>query len=372
MQEFDCSKTKRWVLKIGSSLITDVSAGLNTERIQYWAKQIDELKQQGVEIVLVSSGSIVEGMKRLGWITRPHEIHLLQVAAAVGQMGLVRTYEAEFEKFNYQTAQVLLTNADLANRSRYLNARNTLRKLLELGIIPVVNENDTVVTDEIRLGDNDTLASLVANIVDADLLVILTDQPGLFDKDPRSNQDAKLIHHAESEDKALLDVAGPSSSYGRGGMVTKVEAARKAARSGAATVIASGLDPVQLANIYANRFTGTLLAPRSGKLAARKQWLAGSLRASGKLYLDNGATEALMNKGRSLLPVGVKKVEGNFNRGDLVVCICPDSREIAKGLTNYNSADAEKLKGQRSDQIQQLLGYIGEHEMIHRDNLVIM
>ena len=370
--DIDISGLRRWVLKVGSSLITDVSAGLNERRINSWVRQVDELKNNGLEIVIVSSGSIVEGMKRLGWRERPTELHLLQVAAAVGQMGLVRAYESAFDQLGHQTAQVLLTNADIANRSRYLNARNTLRKLLELGIIPIVNENDTVVTDEIRLGDNDTLASLVANIVDADLLVILTDQDGLYESDPRFNSDAKLIERAQSSDPNILKVAGPGNALGRGGMATKVEAARKAARSGAATVIASGLDEVQLQKIYKNEFTGTLLLPKSGRMAARKQWIAGNLRASGTLHLDPGAVEALTIQGRSLLPVGIKSVEGKFDRGDLVVCVCPESKEIAKGLTNYNSTEANKLKGHRSDRIEQLLGYGGEHEIIHRDNLVLM
>lgn len=370
--DIDISGLRRWVLKVGSSLITDVSAGLNERRINSWVQQVDELKNNGLEIVIVSSGSIVEGMKRLGWRERPTELHLLQVAAAVGQMGLVRAYESAFDQLGHQTAQVLLTNADIANRSRYLNARNTLRKLLELGIIPIVNENDTVVTDEIRLGDNDTLASLVANIVDADLLVILTDQDGLYESDPRFNSDAKLIERAQSNDPNILKVAGPGNALGRGGMATKVEAARKAARSGAATVIASGLDEVQLQKIYKNEFTGTLLLPKSGRMAARKQWIAGNLRASGTLHLDPGAVEALTIQGRSLLPVGIKSVEGKFDRGDLVVCVCPESKEIAKGLTNYNSTEANKLKGHRSDRIEQLLGYGGEHEIIHRDNLVLM
>lgn len=370
--DFDISGMRRWVLKIGSSLITDVSAGLNERRINSWVRQVDDLKNNGLEIVIVSSGSIVEGMKRLGWRERPTELHLLQVAAAVGQMGLVRAYESAFDQFGHQTAQVLLTNADIANRSRYLNARNTLRKLLELGIIPIVNENDTVVTDEIRLGDNDTLASLVANIVDADLLIILTDQNGLYESDPRYDSSAKLIKRAQSNDPNILKFAGPGNALGRGGMATKVEAARKAARSGAATVIASGLDDVQLQKIYKNEFTGTLLLPKSGRMAARKQWIAGNLHASGTLHLDPGAVKALAVEGRSLLPVGIKSVEGTFDRGDLVVCVCPESKEIAKGLTNYNSTEADKLKGHRSDRIEQLLGYGGEHEIIHRDNLVLM
>ncbi len=369
---FDCSAASRWVVKIGSSLITDVDAGINVERIEAWAGHISELKRQGCEFVIVSSGSIVEGLKRLGWKRRPHEVHLLQAAASVGQMGLVSHYESAFERRGFRTAQVLLTNADLSNRGRYLNARNTLRTLLELGIIPIVNENDTVVTDEIRLGDNDTLAGLVANIVDAELLVILTDQDGLYRRDPRADPDAPIIRTADSMDESLRAMAGPGTAYGRGGMRTKVEAARRAARSGTATVIASGLNESQLHDIRSNEFTGTLLTPRHGKMAARKRWLAGQLRESGTLVLDDGAVQALTQYGRSLLPVGVKEVIGHFDRGDLVVCCNGRHDEIAKGLSNYNSSEANRLKGCHTGRIEELLGYVGERELIHRDNMVLV
>ena len=371
-QQFDCSKAKRWVVKVGSSLITNVESGINADRIRSWANQIASLKDQGLEIVLVSSGSIVEGMKRLGWKERPHEVHLLQVAAAVGQMGLVRTYEIAFEQFHYQTAQVLLTNADLSNRTRYLNARNTLRTLLEMNIVPVVNENDTVTTDEIKFGDNDNLAGLVTNIVDADLLVILTDQTGLYDEDPRINPAANLIREAQTHDESLDAVVGPGSQYGRGGMLTKLEAARKAARSGAATVIASGLEHNQLQKIHSSEFDGTLLLSQTGRITSHKQWLAGRLRISGKLHLDQGAVSALLDQGGSLLPVGVRQVEGNFKRGDLVVCLNTESREIARGLINYDSDEANNIKGRRTDRIENILGYVRDHELIHRDNMVIM
>lgn len=369
---FDCSATRRWVVKVGSSLITNIETGINIDRIQSWAKQIAELKDAGIEVVLVSSGSVMEGMKRLGWNERPHEVHLLQVAAAVGQMGLVRTYEIAFEEHGYQTAQILLTNADLSDRSRYLNARNTIRKLLEMGIVPIVNENDSVTTDEIRLGDNDNLAGLVTNLIDADLLVILTDQSGLYDADPRINPDANLIERAYPNDKSLDAVVGPGSQYGRGGMLTKLEAARKAARSGAATFIASGLLKDQLQKIFANEAQGTLLLSRTGRIAAHKQWLAGRLRVAGKLHLDHGAVTALLDQGRSLLSVGVNKVEGKFKRGDLVVCLNPNAQEIARGLINYDADEANRIKGHRTDKIEAVLGYVRDHELIHRDNIVIM
>ena len=369
---FDFRATRRWVVKVGSSLITNIETGINVERIHSWAKQIAQLKDNGVEVVLVSSGSVVEGMKRLGWNDRPHEVHMLQVAAAVGQMGLVRTYEIAFEKHGYQTAQILLTNADLADRGRYLNARNTIRTLLEMQIIPIVNENDSVATDDIKFGDNDNLAGLVTNIVDADLLVILTDQKGLYDADPRTHPNAKIIERTHPHDSSLDGAVGPSSQYGRGGMLTKLEAARKATRSGAATFIASGLIDNQLQKIFAGQAEGTLLNSRTGRIAAHKQWLAGRLRVAGTLHLDQGAADAILKQGRSLLPVGVKQVEGNFKRGDLVVCVNPDAREIARGLINYDAQEAGQIKGRRTDQIESVLSYIRDHELIHRDNMVIM
>lgn len=372
IEEFDCSRAGRWVIKVGSSLITDVRSGINTERIESWAAQVAELKRAGVEPVIVSSGSIVEGMKRLGWEKRPQEVHLLQAAASVGQMGLIRHYETAFEKLGFQTAQVLLTNADLSNRSRYLNARNTLRTLLELDVVPIVNENDTIVTDEIRLGDNDTLAALVTNFVDADILVILTDQAGLHERDPRTDPDAKLVRVADSLDESLRDMAGPGTAFGRGGMHTKVEAARRAARSGSATVIGSGFDDSLLGGIRANDFTGTLLVPRQGKMAARKQWLAGQQGQLGKVILDDGAVMALTERGRSLLPIGVKRIEGKFSRGDVVSCLDLSEREVAKGLINYDSKESSRIKGERSDRIKELLGYASEPELIHRDNMVVV
>lgn len=369
---FDTSQAQRWVVKVGSSLITSVESGINLDRIQSWAKQIAELKNDGVEIALVSSGSIVEGMKRLGWKERPREVHQLQVAAAVGQMGLVGTYETEFQKYDYHAAQILLTNADLADRARYLNMRNTLRALLEMKVVPVVNENDTVTTDEIKFGDNDNLAGLVTNIVDADLLVILTDQPGMFEQDPRKNPAASLIGRAWSDDEFLDAAVGPSSKFGRGGMKTKLEAARKAARSGAATLIVSGLEPDQLQRVRANQISGTLLRSRAGRITAHKQWLAGRLRVAGKLHIDCGAEQALLQQGRSLLPVGVRQVDGKFKRGDLVVCLNTDSKEIARGLINYDSDEANNIKGRRTTDMESILGYVRDHELIHRDNMVIM
>ena len=368
---FDIRKTKRWVVKVGSSLITNVESGINNDRIRSWASQISNLKSQGLEIVLVSSGSVVEGMKRLGWTQRPHEVHQLQVAAAVGQMGLIRTYETAFEEHSYHTAQVLLTNADISNRARYLNARNALRTLLELKIIPVVNENDTVSTDDINFGDNDNLAGLVTNIVDAELLVILTDQKGLYDAHP-SNPSSKLIPVAQLDDERLDSIAGPSSKFGRGGMIAKLEAARKAARSGAATVIASGLVDNQLQKIHRNQYEGTLFVSQTGRIAAHKQWLAGRSKETGKLFLDPGAVHALLQDGRSLLPVGVSAVEGRFKRGDLVVCLNGDAREIAKGLVNYDIDETQQIKGRRTSCIESILGYVRDQELIHRDNMVIL
>ena len=371
-QRFNARRARRWVVKVGSSLITNVESGINLERIQSWAQQIAELKDEGIEIALVSSGSVVEGMKRLGWKERPNEVHLLQVAAAVGQMGLVGTYENEFQKYDYHAAQILLTNADLADRTRYLNVRNMLRTLLEKQVIPVVNENDSVTNDEIKFGDNDNLAGLVTNIVDADLLVILTDQQGIHCEDPRTNPETSLITHAMLDDTFLDRVVGPSSQFGRGGMKTKLEAARKAARSGATTIIASGLESDQLHNIRCNRFTGTTLQSEAGRITAHKQWLAGRLRMAGKLHLDQGAAQALLDRGRSLLPVGVRQVEGNFKRGDLVACLDTNSNEVARGLINYDSEEADKIKRRRTGDIESVLGYVREQEMIHRDNMVIM
>lgn len=364
--------SKRWVIKIGSALLTDQRSGLNDALVEQWIRQISMLREEGVEVVLVSSGSIAEGMHRLGWQTRPHELFRLQAAAAVGQMGLVRMYETAFQRFGIRTAQVLLTEGDLSNRNRYLNARSTLRALLEMKVVPIVNENDTVVTDDIQFGDNDTLAALVANFSEADLMVILTDQEGLYEADPRTNPDARLVDNGEAGDPNLKAMAGPGSAIGRGGMVTKLAAAEKAARSGAATVICSGKTDDVLLRLRQGTTLGTLLTPASGRLAARKQWLAGRSTARGTLRLDAGAVDVLRKAGRSLLPVGVTEVQGQFSRGDLVVCQDEQGREIAQGLVNYSAEEARRIIGQPSSRIEEILGYIDEPELVHRDNMVVL
>ncbi len=367
------ARARRWVVKIGSALLTADGAGLDREAIADWCSQMATLRRQrGIELVLVSSGAVAEGMTRLGWQRRPHALHELQAAAAVGQMGLVQAYESHFQTFGLHTAQVLLGHDDISARDRYLNARSTLTTLLALGVIPVVNENDTVVTDEIRFGDNDTLASLVANLVDADALIILTDQAGLFDADPRVNQDAALIPEASVDDPRLEAVAGGSAgALGRGGMVTKVRAARLAARSGASTVIAGGNAPEVLLKIMAGESVGTLLNAGQAPLVARKQWLAGMLKLQGSVALDAGAVRVLRESGRSLLPVGVQGVNGVFQRGDLVACLDPGGREVARGLTNYSAEETRQIAGQPSRDIERILGYCGDDELIHRDNLVL-
>jgi len=365
------TKARRWVVKIGSSLLTDGGRGLQREAIGRWVAQMAELRSGGAELVLVSSGAVAEGMTRLGWKSRPAEVHHLQAAAAVGQMGLVQTWESYFQNHGMHTAQILLVHEDLSNRRRYLNARSTLRTLIELGVVPVVNENDTVATDEIRFGDNDTLAALVANLIDADVLVILTDQDGLFAHDPREVPDAPLVHEADAHDEALDHMAGGSGQFGRGGMLTKVRAARLAARSGADTVIVGGRAPDVLLRLAAGERLGTLLHTRQQPIAARKQWLAGHLKVRGQLVLDEGAVRVLRESGRSLLPVGVKAVHGKFTRGELVACVGPDGREVAKGLVNYGSEEAERIKGLPTQRIAEVLGYRDEDELIHRDNLVL-
>ena len=365
------TKTNRWVIKVGTSLLTSVDEGLDQSMIDAWVTEIAELRKQGMEFVLVSSGSIGEGVRRLGWNTRPPEIHKLQAAAAIGQMGLVESYESSFKRFGILTAQVLLTHADLANRERYLNARSTLRTLIKLGVVPIVNENDTVVNDEIRFGDNDTLAALGANLVEAETLIILTDQRGLLDGDPRSNPDADLVKYAMADDPRLLDAAGPASKLGSGGMQTKVMAAQKAARSGASTVIVNGRIKKVLTRLRQGEEIGTLLHPGSNRMAARKQWLAGQLRGRGQLTLDDGAVRVLRESGRSLLPVGVKEVSGQFGRGELVVCVDLSGKEVARGLVNYSAEEAIKIAGKPSQSIESILGYAGEIELIHRDNIAI-
>ncbi len=367
-------KTRRWVVKIGSALLTNNGAGLDRDAISGWVAQMNTLREQGHELVLVSSGAVAEGMNRLGWTQRPHQLVAQQAAAAIGQMGLVQTWESHFQTHGLHTAQVLLTHDDLVNRTRYLNARSTLHKLLELGAVPVVNENDTVACDELRFGDNDTLAALVANLVEADLLVILTDKAGVYDSDPVQNSGAQLIDEAQAGDVALKDAAGSGSSsgLGRGGMATKVAAAELAARSGAATWIASGREARVLEQMSAGTELGTLVYPSSGRLASRKQWLAGQLKSAGTLTLDSGAVRVLRESGSSLLAVGVSAVEGDFQRGDVVSCLGSDGQPVARGLVNYNADEARRIKGQASEQIEQLLGYVDEPELIHRDNLVIL
>jgi glutamate 5-kinase len=363
---------KRWVIKIGSALLTNDGAGLDRKAIDSWVEQIAHLLSQGNDVVLVSSGAIAEGIVRLGWTTRPESIHELQAAAAVGQMGLIQTYESSFKRFDRHTAQILLDHDDMANRQRYLNARGALQTLISLNVVPIVNENDTVVTDEIRFGDNDSLAALVANLIDADMLVILTDKDGLFDANPDTNPDAQLISEAMANDTSLDALAGGSNgTLGRGGMVTKLQAARLAARSGCNTVIAGGRNQNILHQVAAGENVGTLLSASQKPLAARKQWLAGQLQVKGKLFLDAGAVDVLTQRGRSLLAVGVTAVEGIFTRGDLVSCVDSNGVEVARGLVGYSSEEANRIKGHSAESIAGILGYREDDELIHRDNLVV-
>ncbi|ATX77540.1 MAG: glutamate 5-kinase [Reinekea forsetii] len=362
----------RWVVKIGSALLTNDGKGLDLLRIEQWAAQIAELKLAGIEVVLVSSGAVAAGMSRLGWTERPGSMELLQAAAAVGQTKLVQTYEDLFQPYGLHTAQILLTHDDLSDRKRYLNARNTLRALLAMAVIPIVNENDTVTTDEIKVGDNDTLGALVANLVEADALILLTDQDGLFDADPRQNPHATLIRHAQATDPALVAVAGSGGKLGRGGMATKIRAAQLAARSGAVTVIAGGRIDRVLTRLRAGESVGTYLEPDLAPLVARKQWLAGHLQMKGELVIDSGAARALLNQGKSLLAVGVVSVKGSFQRGECVAVKSEQGLTLARGLVNYDAQDAAKIVGQSTQQIKSLLGFINEPELIHRDNLVVL
>ncbi|MDH4093628.1 MAG: glutamate 5-kinase [Betaproteobacteria bacterium] len=361
------------VVKVGSSLVTNEGRGLDAAAIARWAAQIVQLRALGRRCVLVSSGAIAEGLQRLGWRKRPSALHELQAAAAVGQMGLVQCYESCFREHGIATAQVLLTHADMADRQRYLNARSTLLTLLALGVIPVINENDTVVTDEIKVGDNDTLAALVTNLVEADALVILTDQPGLYDADPRRVPGARLIEEAAAGEERLEAMAGGvGSSLARGGMITKVLAARRAARSGAHTVIAAGREPDVLVRLARGERIGTLLRAQTTPLAARKQWLADHVTVAGRVTLDAGAARALQRDGKSLLPVGVTAVSGEFERGAVVACVAPGGQEIARGLVNYSAAEARLIMRKPSSEIEATLGYVDEPELIHRDNLVLL
>ncbi len=361
---------KVWVIKIGSSLLTGNGEGLAVDLVNSWVDDIVQARLAGLDIVIVSSGAVAEGMLRLGLSTRPRSIHLLQAAAAVGQMGLIQLYESSFLRHDIHTAQVLLTHQDLRSRERYLNARSTLKELLSLGVIPVINENDTVVTDEIRFGDNDTLAALVANLIEADSLILLTDQLGLYSSDPRIDREASLIRSIKASDERNDQVAGGGGIQGRGGMITKIKAARIAARSGANTLIASGYQENVIGLIQASHVPGTLLTADREVLASRKQWLA-TLSTAGCLTLDRGAVAVLKGKGRSLLAIGVLKIEGGFTRGDMVACVDEAGNEIARGLINYNATETEKIIGKPSKQIEAMLGYLGDDELIHRDNMII-
>ena len=363
---------RRIVIKIGSSLVTDEGRGVDAMAIADWCRQLTELGRQGVEALIVSSGAIAEGMKRLGWTERPKEVHSLQAAAAVGQMGLAQIYETSLRALGRASAQVLLTHADLSHRERYLNARSTLLTLLQHGVLPVINENDTVVNDEIKFGDNDTLGALVTNLIEADALVILTDQQGLFSADPRKHRDAELIRYALAGDPALAGMAGGAGySLGRGGMLTKVLAAERAARSGASTVIAYGREPDVLLRLAGGESIGTALAAAVPKRTARKQWMADHLQLRGRVQVDAGAARALRQEGRSLLPVGVREVSGEFHRGDVIAVVDAQGLECARGLANYAAAEARLMAGRASHEIESLIGYVAEPELIHRDNLVL-
>ncbi len=375
------ARTRRIVVKVGSSLVTNDGKGLDPVAIAGWSDQIARLMRpdastprtagERIEIVLVSSGAIAEGMRRLGWTKRPREMHDLQAAAAIGQMGLVQGYESAFRLHAIETAQILLTHEDLADRKRYLNARSAILRLLELGVVPIVNENDTVVTDEIKFGDNDTLAALVANLIEAELLVIFTDQQGLYTADPRRNPAATLLARVRAGDPSLESIAGGAgSAIGRGGMITKVLAARRAASSGASTVVCSGREPDALVRLVAGEPIGTRFDAQTPRLAARKKWMADHLQLRGAVVLDPGAVDALLRQGRSLLPVGVTEVRGEFERGELVAILDAAGNELARGLSNYASNDARRIARQPSGRIEAILGFLEEPELVHRDNLV--
>jgi glutamate 5-kinase len=365
-------QARRIVVKVGSSLVTNEGKGLDEQAIGDWCRQMAVLASEGCEVIMVSSGAIAEGMKRLGWVTRPKEVHALQAAAAVGQMGLAQIYESKLRAQGMGSAQVLLTHADLADRERYLNARSTLLTLLEHRVVPVINENDTVVNDEIKFGDNDTLGALVANLVEADLLVILTDQPGLYSADPRKNPEAQLIRTGRAGDPALEAMAGGAgSSIGKGGMITKILAAKRAAGSGASTVIAWGREPDALIRLSHGEALGTLLLATTAKQQARKQWMADHLQLKGTVTVDAGAAHKLQHSGKSLLPIGMVAVEGDFSRGDVIAVRSEVGLIIARGLANYASAEARLLCRKPSHEFESLLGYTAEAEMIHRDNMVV-
>jgi glutamate 5-kinase len=363
---------RRIVVKVGSSLVTNEGRGLDEQAIGEWCRQLSALVRDGREVIMVSSGAIAEGMKRLGWTTRPQELHELQAAAAVGQMGLAHMYETKLRENGLGSAQVLLTHADLADRERYLNARSTLLTLLTHGVLPVINENDTVVNDEIKFGDNDTLGALVANLVEADALIILTDQKGLYTADPRRDQSATFVHEARAGDAKLEDMAGGAgSSIGKGGMITKILAAKRAAGSGASTVIAWGREPDALVRLTQGEAIGTLLVAQTQKQQARKQWMADHLQLRGSVTIDDGAVSKLKGDGSSLLPIGMTSVDGDFSRGEVIAILDGQGQEVARGLANYAAAEARLLCRKPSSQMSELLGYAAEPEMVHRDNLVL-
>lgn len=363
--------SQRIVVKVGSSLVTNGGKGPDHAALSRWASEIADLTRRGKQVVLVSSGAIAEGLQRLGWATRPKAVHELQAAAAVGQMGLVQAYETAFRAEGLKTAQVLLTHEDLADRTRYLNARSTLITLLKLNVVPIINENDTVATSEIRFGDNDTLGALVTNLIEADALIILTDQQGLYTADPRKHADAEFVHEAQAGDPRLEDMAGGAgSSVGTGGMITKIIAAKRAARSGAATVIACGREANVLSRLADGEAIGTQLIAADTPLLARKQWLADHLQLAGRLVLDEGAAHAVVHKGTSLLPIGVVAVEGEFLRGEALACVDPQGHEVARGLVNYSSDETRLIMRHATREIESILGYMGEPELIHRDNMV--
>jgi glutamate 5-kinase len=373
MSETSCIRdARRLVVKVGSTLVTDEGRGLDPVAIDRWGAQLARLRAFGKEVVMVSSGAIAEGVKRLGWPRRPSEIHELQAAAAVGQMGLAQVYESCFRAHGLQTAQVLLTHEDLADRTRYLNARSTLLTLLRLGVVPIINENDTVVTDEIKVGDNDTLGALVTNLIDADALVILTDQKGLYTADPRRDPDARLLPSVIAGDPALEGMAGGAgSSIGKGGMITKVLAARRAAYGGASTVVCSGREADVLVRLAGGERVGTEFVAQTPRLAARKQWLADHLQLRGAVRVDAGAERALRDDGKSLLPIGVVEIVGDFERGEAVAVLDAQGRELARGLINYGASDARRIARRSSSEIEAVLGFVEEPELIHRDNLVL-
>jgi glutamate 5-kinase len=363
---------RRIVVKVGSSLVTNEGRGLDEQAIGEWCRQLSALVRDGREVIMVSSGAIAEGMKRLGWTTRPQELHELQAAAAVGQMGLAHMYETKLRENGLGSAQVLLTHADLADRERYLNARSTLLTLLTHGVLPVINENDTVVNDEIKFGDNDTLGALVANLVEADALIILTDQKGLYTADPRRDPSATFVHEARAGDAKLEDMAGGAgSSIGKGGMITKILAAKRAAGSGASTVIAWGREPDALVRLTQGEAIGTLLVAQTQKQQARKQWMADHLQLRGSVTIDEGAVSKLKGDGSSLLPIGMTSVDGDFSRGEVIAILDGQGQEVARGLANYAAAEARLLCRKPSSQMSELLGYAAEPEMVHRDNLVL-